>query len=279
MIGVVDVGGGLRGSYGAGVLDYCLDYGIQFDYGIGVSAGSANICSYVAKQRGRNYVFYMEYMKRQEYLGLKALLKTGSYIGLDYIYSDLSDSDGEYPIDYETMVDNPMQLTVVTTDAETGLPVYFTKNDMSKDHYDIIKASCNVPVVDRPFMIDGVPYYDGGLSDPIPFEKAFKDGCNQVVIILTRPKDFRRKSKSDETIAKLLTIKYPNAASALEDRAKTYNTQLEQAIELEKEGKIFIVAPENIGHMKTLTKDTNAIRELYLRGYRDGKRIKEFMHK
>ena len=53
--GIVDVGGGLRGIYAAGVLDYCMDKGIRFDLGIGVSAGSANLSSYAAGQRGRNY--------------------------------------------------------------------------------------------------------------------------------------------------------------------------------------------------------------------------------
>ena len=47
-IGVVDVGGGLRGIYAAGVLDYCMDQGVHFDLGIGVSAGSANLASYAA---------------------------------------------------------------------------------------------------------------------------------------------------------------------------------------------------------------------------------------
>ena len=31
--GVVDVGGGLRGIYAVGVLDYCVDNGIRFDLG------------------------------------------------------------------------------------------------------------------------------------------------------------------------------------------------------------------------------------------------------
>ena len=53
--GIVDVGGGLRGIYAVGVLDYCMDQGIAFDLGIGVSAGSANLASYAAGQRGRNY--------------------------------------------------------------------------------------------------------------------------------------------------------------------------------------------------------------------------------
>ncbi|MBQ1390429.1 MAG: patatin-like phospholipase family protein, partial [Firmicutes bacterium] len=52
MIGIVDVGGGTRGIYGAGIFDYCLDQGIRFDLVIGVSAGSANGASYIAGQRG-----------------------------------------------------------------------------------------------------------------------------------------------------------------------------------------------------------------------------------
>ena len=44
-IGVVDVGGGLRGIYAAGVFDYCMDENIKFDCCIGVSAGSANVAS------------------------------------------------------------------------------------------------------------------------------------------------------------------------------------------------------------------------------------------
>ena len=56
-IGVVDVGGGFRGIYAAGVFDYCLDNNITFDLCIGVSAGSANIASYMANQPRRNYQF------------------------------------------------------------------------------------------------------------------------------------------------------------------------------------------------------------------------------
>ena len=45
-IGIVDVGGGYRGIYASGVLDYCMDHRLQFDVGVGVSAGSANLISY-----------------------------------------------------------------------------------------------------------------------------------------------------------------------------------------------------------------------------------------
>lgn len=73
--GVIDVGGGLRGIYAAGVFDHCLDEKIVFDFGIGISAGSANLASYMSGQRGRNYKFYQEYSGRKEYMGAGNLLR------------------------------------------------------------------------------------------------------------------------------------------------------------------------------------------------------------
>ena len=69
-IGIIDVGGGFRDIYGAGVLDVCMEQGIQFDSCIGISAGSANLASYLSHQPGRSYTFYMEYVFRKEYASL-----------------------------------------------------------------------------------------------------------------------------------------------------------------------------------------------------------------
>ena len=49
MLGIIDVGGGLRGAFTAGVYDYFLDRKVQpFGYLLGVSAGSANMVTYLA---------------------------------------------------------------------------------------------------------------------------------------------------------------------------------------------------------------------------------------
>ena len=104
--GLIDVGGGSRDIYGAGVLDFCLDHGITFDYCIGISAGSANLASFLAGQRGRNYVFYTEYFFRKEYASLHNMLVKHNYVDLDYVYDTLSNSEGEYPIDFKAMYEN-----------------------------------------------------------------------------------------------------------------------------------------------------------------------------
>ena len=276
-IGVVDVGGGLRGSFGAGVLDYCMEQGIRFDFGIGVSAGAANISSYMANQRGRNFVFYTEYFQREQYMGVKNLIHTGSYIGLDYIYSSLSDHEGDYPLDWKTIRNDPRNMMIVATDANTGLPHYFHKYDMRQDSYDPIKASCCVPVINRPYKVNGIPYFDGGLSDPVPYEKAFEAGCDKVVVILTRPEDYRRIPKNDKIIADLLHPHYPNASQAMRNRSVIYNQQLDECEYLQIQGKVCIVAPDSIGKMKTLTKDKDSIEALYYKGYEAGKKILNFV--
>lgn len=277
MIGVIDVGGGLRGSYGAGVLDRCIEEGIRFDCGVGVSAGSANVASYLGGQKGRNYVFYTDYFQRWQYMGIKNLLKTGSYVGLDYIYSDLSGAEGENPLNWKGIAEGNREMITVATNALTGEPTYFDRSSMSQDYYEPIKASCCVPVADRPYYINGIPYFDGGISDPVPLDKAFSLGCDKVVLILTRPKDFRRISKNDTLMADLLRKHYPAAAEDMRNRSLVYNQAVDRAMELEKEGKVLIVAPDSIGKMKTLTKDREAIAELYAKGYVDAEEIKKFV--
>ena len=106
--GVIDVGGGLRGIYAAGVLDYCMEQDIRFDLGIGISAGSANLVSFAAGQRGRNYQFFTEYAFRKQYMGFRNFLFKRSFVDMDYVYGTLSCADGENPLDYPALRDNPM---------------------------------------------------------------------------------------------------------------------------------------------------------------------------
>lgn len=277
MIGIVDVGGGNRDIYGAGVLDYCLDHNIQVDYFIGVSAGSANGVSYIGKQKKRNYSFYNEYSFRSKYKGLCQWLLHGSFINLDYIYSTLSNSDGENPVDYETFMRNPTKLEIVATNAVTGEAVYFQKRDMKKDQYEFLKASSCVPIACKPYEIDGIKYYDGGIGDPIPFLKAFEAGCDKVIIILTRPKYFYRNDKMDAKLSKFIERKYPKAAHGLRTRSTVYNHSLEEALRLEKEGKVLILAPNEVSEFDIFSKNHGKLDLLYEKGYYDARFIRDFI--
>ncbi len=277
--GLIDVGGGLRGIYAAGVCDRCADDGISFDLGIGISAGSANLASFFARQRGRNYAFYTDYPFRREYMSLKNFLTKHTYIDLDYVYSVLSNDGCENPLDYDAFMANPAQFLVVAADAETGETKYFDAHEMPRNHYDIFKASCAIPFICRPYPVDGRLYFDGALGDTVPLEKAFALGCDRVVLLLTKPISVPRSPKADERIARLIRRKYPRAAERLLLRAKRYNDGVARAKECAKEGRVLIVAPDDTCGVNTLTKDKDALARLYEKGYRDGAAVKEFLAK
>lgn len=277
--GVIDVGGGLRGVYAAGVFDYCLDEGIQFDFAIGISAGSANITSYMAGQKKRNYAFYTEYPFRKEYMSLRNFLFKKSYLDLDYIYGTLSNSGGENPLDCQSLLRSPTELLVVATNAETGEPEYFGKSDLRQNDYSVLKASCAIPCVCHPYEVGGIPYYDGALGAPIPIEKAFESGCDKVVLILTKPKDILRVVGKDGFFAGRIQKKYPKSAGRLRQRAERYNRGVALAKQYEAEGKVLIVAPDDTCGVDTLKKDRNALKILYEKGYKDAKEISRFLEK
>lgn len=274
---VIDCGGGLRGIYGAGAFDYFIDNKISFDMCIGISAGSANIASFIAGQRGRNYKFYYEYPFRKEYMSVENLFKKKSYLDLDYVYEILSNDDGENPLDYKKFSENKSEKIIIATDAKSGEPRYFSADDMEENHYWMFKASSCIPIVCTPVIFKGNEYYDGGISDPIPIDFALKKGCEKIVLIWTRPIEQMNSYKNDELLAKLLKKKYPSLSENLIKRKDKIYSSVSFAKELQKEGKLLIISPKSIGNMSTLTKDKQALDTLYKKGYDDAKKIKNFI--
>lgn len=278
-IGVVDVGGGLRGIYAVGVLDYCMDQNIRFDLGIGVSAGSANLVSYCAGQRGRNYQFYTEYAFRKQYMSFGNFILKKSFVDMDYVYGTLSNSDGEKPLDYTAVRDNRMEFYVVATDALTGQAKYFDKADIRQDDYSVFKASSAIPFICKPYAVQKINYFDGALSDPVPVEKAFQLGCDRVVLILTKPENVIRNSKKDRKLAACFRKRYPIAAEKLCQRAKRYNDSVALAKEYARQGKVLIVAPDDTCGIDTLKRNKESLQQLYEKGYKDGQKIADYIQK
>lgn len=276
-LGVVDVGGGLRGVYAAGVFDYCLEQGIHFDLCIGVSAGSANAASYIAGQKGRNYPFYTDYPFRRQYMSVRNFIFKRSYLDLDYVYGTLSNSNGENPLDYQAIVQSTAELIVVASNALTGEVRYFDKNDLKQDDYSILKASSAIPFVCKPYKVNGIPYYDGALGDPVPVEKAFQMGCDKVVVILSRPKELLRLPGKDYDFAKRIQKNYPLAADNLRRRAERYNQGVVTAKRYEAQGKALIVAPDDTCGLETLSKDKDALDRFYEKGCHDAQAIFAFI--
>lgn len=277
MTGIIDTGGGLRGIFGSGALDRLIDENISFPYLIGVSAGAANLATYLAGQKERTRRFYIDYAFRPQYMGVRALINNGAFLDLSYIYETLSNSDGEDPLDYEALERSEAEFLTVATNALTGRAVYFPKSAYKPNNYSVLKASCCLPAICKPVIIDGTPYYDGGVADPIPIAKAFSDGCDRVVLILTRPKTALHNPSVDKKAAALIKNSFPETAKILNCRYKLYNQSLKKALDYEKEGKVLIISPDSSKGIGTLTKDKNKLMRLYNEGYEKADKIKNFI--
>ena len=267
MTGLIDVGGGMRDIYGAGVMDCFLDNTVRFDICIGVSAGSANIASFLAGQKGRNYRFFAEYSSRREYMSFHEYIKSGSYMNLDYIYSELSNSGCEDPIDYDVLANSESEFLVVVTDAETGNAEYFSKSEISKDDLWLFKASCSIPLVCKPYEHEGKTYFDGGIADPIPVEKAFDLGCDRVVVIIPRP--VARKKQVSTSIAHMMLRDYPEVLKKMDERAAIYNRKLDILEDYIKTGRVILISPDSDKGLNMVTRDKEKLDAYYKKGYSD----------
>lgn len=265
MRGLVLEGGTFRPIFSAGIMDALLEAGIEFDYIIGVSAGITNGISFVSKQKKRNYKVLVNLRHDKRYIGLRNYISDKSLFGIKFAYEEMPST--MYPFDWETYLNSKMTVRIGATDAHTGQAVYFDGKKMSRK-CDMLKATCALPLFFPVIEVGDGKYYDGGISDSIPAKKALEDGCDKLLIILTRPKGYKKKlSKANIFAAKVLEKKYPNLSKALLNRPKMYNEQVAYCEQLEREGKAIILRPGKAYQIESFEKDIDKIKMIYNHGY------------
>ncbi len=257
--------------YTAGVLDAFLEQGITFDVGVGVSAGAAYGISYISGQKGRNLKICEKYINDKRYVSLRNLFKEGALFGQTFVYEDIPRK--LIPFDYDAYFKSKTKFLTGVTNILTGETEYYEmKNDRYK--FDLFKATCALPFVSPIIPMGKGLYLDGGITDPIPYKKALSEGCEKLVIILTRHRGYLKEAEKAMLFAKLYYKKYPKLLDAMKRRHIIYNEQLEEIEKLEKEGSAIIIAPSRPVKIKRIETDIDKIRGLYSKGYEDG-HIKE----
>lgn len=267
MPGLVLEGGTFRPIFSAGVMDALLDEDIMFPYVIGVSAGITNGTSYISRQLGRNLRILMSHRKDSRYIGMKNLLKERSIFGLDFVFDLLPNKLD--PFDWDTYKRYKGTIRIGATNAQTGRPEYFDGHRLD-EKLMMLRASCALPLLFPAIRIHGVLYYDGGISDPIPIRKAIKDGSGKNLIVLTRPKEYRKRlSRSTMAAAKILGRKYPRLREQLLSRHKRYNETVRFCERQEREGKALILRPDH--PIESMEGDIDVLKQTYDMGYKTAK--------
>lgn len=270
-VGLVLEGGAMRGLYTAGVLDVFLDENIPIDGIVAVSAGALFGVNYPSKQKGRALRYNLNYLKDKRYMGLHSLLTTGNIVNKEFAYYEVPFNLDRF--DEQAFKQSDIDFYATVTNLNTGLAEY-KKITSVLEQMEVLRASSAMPLVSKIVELDHQPYLDGGIADSIPLSKAQSLGFDRLIVILTRPLEYRKKSSSSRLYERVYRT-YPKFVQTWKNRAKQYNDTVEKIINLEAKGDIFVIRPSKTLPIKRLEKNLSKVQAMYDLGILDTKRVME----
>ena len=214
----------------------------------------------------------MDYLDTRWYCGIPSLVTTGNLFNTDVAYSlipnDLNPFDNEAYEKYEGSA------YAVVTDVETGKADYLRIKSCRGKNMDRIRASASLPLVARMVEIDGKKYLDGGLSDAIPLERSIMSGNDKNLVVLTKEVGYVRTPipAAELAMLKVRYAGYPNVWKLMRNRDIRYNRQLQHVMDMENEGKAFVLRPQHKSNTKRIDKDPEHLKELYYEGYAEAEK-------
>ena len=262
-------GGALRSVYTSGVLDVLMKYKIEANYILGVSAGALTGMNYVSKQPKRSAEINIEYCDNPRYIGIKALRKEKGFIGYDYLFNEISKK--ENPFDFETFKRSEQKFISVISNCEKGITEYVEKNDCKDDIFKVVQASSSMPLFSKTVKIGNYHYLDGAVTMPIPVDWAIERGHKNILVVLTRDREYRKPEVSNamKRVYKRVYRKYPKLVEKLCTMPERYNNIKVHINDLEKQGRIMVIAPKTPVTVSRLEKDKEKLKKLYEDGKND----------
>ena len=268
-------GGGFRGIFTAGVLDVMQEHGIYgFDSIWGVSAGAIAAVNFKSRQIGRSMRIILAFRDDERFMSLRSFATTGNITGADFLYDEVQNRLD--PCDAETFNANPLRMYAVATDAIFGTPAYLPCVSFPEDVVKI-RASASLPMVSNKVQIGGHRYLDGGTADSFPYAVALGlDGsprvpghtpANKAVVVLTRERGYVKTDTTERMYLRSHRYDgYPYYTEALATRAERYNASIARLLELEEEGRVFIMQPPRPVEVANTGSDGEKLLTLYLQG-------------
>lgn len=279
-VGLVLEGGAMRGMYTAGVLDVLMENDIKVDGIIGVSAGALFGPNFFSRQKGRVIRYNKRFCKDYRYMSLLNFFLTGNVINKKFAFYDVTTKYDVF--DNETFIKNNTGYYVVATNVETGKAEYFKVKDILKD-MEMLRASSAIPLFSKLIEVNNKKYLDGGISDSIPIDECKKLGYDKIIVVLTRPFDYRKEPLSGKKI-QLISKKYrkfPRLIETMKNRHNNYNNTIEKIIDLEMKNEIFVMRPSESINIKIIERHPDNLQKVYDLGVSDCKnqikKLKEYL--
>ncbi len=271
-------GGGMRGIFLIGVLQAFSDRGyFPWKLIIGSSAGAICGAAYTARQLHLARDAFFTELLSGKFINISNILRPERHIlNLDWMVDHII--KGDEPIDAKKLRKSIPVLISVTDCRPYNPPQTIFLNSRKDDIVTALKATAAIPFLYRGF----VPYkkyhlLDGGLIDPIPYQKAFDMGYRpqEILVVLTRKQGYRKREESFwikslyESYYKDPQYKY--LVETLENRFLLYNRILDD-LENRYPGIDVIYPPDNF-KVDRLTRDEKRILDGFEMGIHQGKQF------
>lgn len=261
---IVCEGGAMRGNFTAGVLDVFMEERIRrADAIVGVSAGALCAANYCSHQIGRSVRVNTTYCADWRFLSMRSYMLTGDALGADFMFHRIQD---EYdPYDYGAWEADQTEFYVVCSDLDTGQAAYERIEKLPED-VDLIRASASMPLVSRTVEQRGRRLLDGGTADSIPVQWALDRGFDKIVVILTQDRSYRKKPLAIMGFVHRTYLNQDAFCEQMATRHTRYNICRDFCFDLEAEGRITLLTPDQPVTIKQMESDPAKVMALYNSG-------------
>lgn len=264
--GLILEGGAMRGMFSCGILDVFMENGVTFDGCAGISAGAVFGCNFKSGQIGRPIRYNKKYCADPRYVSLRSLLTTGDLYGVQFCYHELPDKLDVF--DRKAFSENPMAFYVGATDVDTGKAVYHLCTDGGAEDIEWMRASASMPMVSRVVEIGDYRLLDGGIVEPVPYDFMRREGYSRNVVILTQPREYRKKKSAMLPLMRLTMRAYPKVVEAMALRHERYNAMTDRIAEDEQQGKVLVLRPPEALGISRTEKNPEELERVYQMGRR-----------
>lgn len=258
----------MRAAYANGVLATLEEAGVDFDAVYGTSAGGA-LAAWFSAGQARYALDTWDYVNDDRIMSYRRwLLRQGPLLDHDGLFEIVYQD--EHPLDVEAVAAADHPVVVTATRVDTGEGVH--KDVREGDVLAWLKATGRLPIASGPPVeIDGVEYLDGGLALPIPIEKAYEDGADEIILVLNRPE---RKSEAESwLLAAVVGQRYPELFDLVRRHAELWNEAVERARDPPEGVDVTIVQPDEYLDLGRLSRDEEKIQNAIRKGQEDARNL------
>lgn len=262
-------GGGFRTAFSTGVLDAFQTQRFNpFDAYIAVSGGAIALSYYLSEQYKKCLESMCLLAEDKQFMSWNRLISSQGVMDVDY-FRTVAEEKVPFNLSAAIKATGKKSVAFVLTNRENGDPYYYQPNE--KTWVDAVIATCTLPFVTKGrHKLDGEDYFDGGWSDPLPIEWAWKSGAQDIVVIRTTPADLKVSQSWPDYLATFVFRDNERLRACFEENHLKYNAAID-FLEQPPEGlRIQQIAPKEPLQTGTYSNNVNLIISDYRNGLEAG---------